>query len=310
MKEKTIIPLLAIGLFWMASCSKENNPFLSPGLSPASKSQLPTKSMVSIGDSYPGAVIDDSYHYNEDGKHYFRVDLNWNYRLYFDNQGNLLAVVDDDSQDDLYQPLTNIHPSILDFVNTHFKGSTIQELEHNVHPDGKMTVEVELSNGHEIYFDSDGKYICQDDKPFSSSSEGNGQHISTINLPQSVQDYLQSNYPGVSIMDAEKYIDASGNIWKYEVELANGIKLHFDDNGSLMVDDNSSSGQDDSFDISLQELPQPALDYLNQNHASESIEKTKKRVDAQGQIREYEVRFESDLRVFFDAMGNHLRTIS
>jgi hypothetical protein len=309
MNEKTIIPILAIGLFWMASCTKDNNPLTNPSLSQAAKSQLPANSINLIEDSYPGAVIDQSFNYREDGRHYFRIDLNWNYRLYFDNQGNLLAVVDDDSQDDLYQPLTNVNPAILDFINSNFPGAALREVEHNMHPDGSMTIEVELSNGREIYFDANGNYICQDDNPMSSSSS-NGNHVSPGTLPQAIQDYLAANYSGITVLDAEQYRDAAGNIWKYEVELADGTKLHFDANGSLMVDDNSSSGQDDSIDISLQDLPAVVRDYLQQNFSSETVEKAKKRIDLQGNVKEYEVRFESDIRVFFDAQGNHLRTVS
>lgn len=135
-----------------------------------------------------------------------------------------------------------------------------------------------------------------------------GEHVSVSSLPALVHSYIQRTYPEATIVKAEKKLNPDGSFRKYEIELSNGMELYFDEQGNVMQDDGGQSGTDDSIDISTSELPQTALDYLASHYPNQRIKRAKKKLNDDGTIRQYEVRLDNDMKVFFNPSGEFLGT--
>ena len=68
-----------------------------------------------------------------------------------------------------------------------------------------------------------------DKKLDEDNSNDESQYIDPADLPQVILDYIISNYPDETIIEAE--IDSDGN---YEVSLSNGYELYFDKDGNFI----------------------------------------------------------------------------
>ncbi len=133
-------------------------------------------------------------------------------------------------------------------------------------------------------------------------ANGSSEPVALSDVPSPVTSYIQTTFNGINILKVEKKLNADGSFRKYEVYLTNGVEIYFDANWVQFFDDNSST-PDDSIDISFSDLPQAAQDYVNTNYAGEAIKKNKKQLDDAGNIRQFEVRFDNDIRIYFNATG-------
>lgn len=84
---------------------------------------------------------------------------------------------------------------------------------------GETEFKVLLSGGTEIEFDSNGNW---------QEIDGNKNALPPTVLPKSIAEYATQNYSGNAVIQIEK--DTKG----YEVELANGYELDFDNNGKFL----------------------------------------------------------------------------
>jgi predicted nucleic acid-binding Zn-ribbon protein len=120
--------------------------------------------------------------------------------------------------------------------------------------------------------------------------------INVATLPQSVIDYIATNYPNETIVTSE--IEDNGN---YEVNLSNNIELIFDSNGTFLgIDDDSNDGYGDSY-INPADLPQVILDYITTNYPNNTIDEAE--LENNGN---YEVELDDETILIFDADGNFL----
>ncbi|TAE60670.1 MAG: hypothetical protein EAZ89_01255 [Bacteroidetes bacterium] len=127
--------------------------------------------------------------------------------------------------------------------------------------------------------------------------------VNISDVPAQATDYLQTTFTTLTIVKVEKKLNADGTVRKYEVYLSNGVEVYFDANWNPISDD-SPGGDDDSFNISFSDLPQVSQDYVTQNFAGEDIKKVKKKLNDAGDVRMYEVRFESGVRLYFAPNGS------
>lgn len=138
---------------------------------------------------------------------------------------------------------------------------------------------------------------------------GSSEHLALSDMPAQALTYVQTTFAGLNIVKIEKKYHSDGSFRVYEVYLENGTELYFDINWNPVADDNGSSGSsgssgtDDSVKIPFGDLPQAAQDYVNQHYPGMAIKQVKKRLDDSGAVRQYEVRFESGLRIYFNAQG-------
>lgn len=109
------------------------------------------------------------------------------------------------------------------FVSEFYTGLRIERVEKE-YDDGELLYEVELSNGDEITFSSDGRWL-QVEAP-------DGRSIPYGIVPAGIRDYLYRYYEGYGVND----ITRTG--YGYEVELTSGLDMKFDSYCNLIgIDD-------------------------------------------------------------------------
>lgn len=186
--------------------------------------------------------------------------------------------------------------SVLNYITSNYPNIMIYKAE--VENNGNY--EVTLANTVELIFDSNGEFLGIDD------DEGNDDygdfHIEIANLPQSILDFITTNYPNEIIEEAE--IENNGN---FEVELSTDITLVFDENGNFLgmgvdhtdMDNEYDDDEEDYSNIDPSDLPQQILDYIASNYSSETI------IQAEVEDNGYfEVTLSNGMELYFDAESN------
>ncbi|MAL60196.1 MAG: hypothetical protein CMC14_09120 [Flavobacteriaceae bacterium] len=246
--KTTLLLLLATAS--IVSCSKDNSTSTTDGPTNAnlvaSRSDnsinvatLPQVVLDYIATNYPDETISASE--IEDNGNY-EVTLSSGIELIFDTNGDFLGI-DDDSGDDYGD--THIDPAdlpqnILDYVLVNYPNNTITEAEL----ENNGNYEIELDDDTVLVFDGNGTFlgvgVDEDDNNGNENEDENeddDQVIDPSTLPQIVLDYISTNYPNETIMQAK--VESDGN---YEVTLNTGLELHFDSNGNFLE---TGNGDDD-----------------------------------------------------------------
>ena len=194
---------------------------------------------------------------------------------------------------------------ILDFVASEYPDLTIDEAEE----EDNGNFEVELSDGTELIFDANGTFLGIDDDS-QENGDFDDSEIAKEDLLQVILDYIELNYPGVGIDEAElEHND------QYEVELNDDTILIFNINGDFQgvgVDENDQDddgnydweeedGNDDGDTIDPAQLPEMALSYLEETYPNITIVHAE--IEDEG---DFEVTMSNGLEVYFDAEGNFL----
>ncbi len=180
--------------------------------------------------------------------------------------------------------------SILDYITENYPGLTIVEAEI----EDNQNFEIELSNGIELIFNSQGEFLGIDD----DENEFDDEEIAPANLPQNILDFISTYYPGIEIEEAE--LENNGN---YEIELENEIEIIFDGDGNFLgqaQDENDDEQGDDEDNINPADLPQSILDYIAANYPDNSI------IEAEREDDGYEVTLNNGVELEFDLEGNFL----
>ncbi len=121
-------------------------------------------------------------------------------------------------------------------------------------------------------------------------------HVSTSSLPQNILDYITSNYPGVTIREAE--IEDNNN---FEVYLSNGLELVFDQDGNFLgIDDDSDDDFGDEY-LTLSEIPENILDFIEDNFPGVQIDEAERENNGN-----YEIELENDVELIFSSNGEFL----
>ncbi len=199
---------------------------------------LPQAILNYVSTNYPNNTIREAE--IEDNNNY-EVELNNGIELIFDQQGNFLGVDNDDDDDFGDEDIApeDLPANIRDFITTHFPGATIEEAER----ENNGNYEIELSNDVEIIFDANGNFLGRADD--DDNDDRDDDDIDVTELPQVIRDYIATNYPDNTIIEAEREDDNS-----YEVTLNNGVELEFDSDGTFLSaeDDNGDDDDDDDDD--------------------------------------------------------------
>lgn len=195
---------------------------------------LPQAILSYISTNYPNNTITEAE--VEDSNNY-EVELNNGTELIFDQQGNFLGVDDDDDDDFGDEDIApeDLPANIRNFVTTYFPGVTIDEAEK----ENNGNFEIELSNDVELIFDANGNFLGRADDD-DDDDDRDDEDIAISDLPQVIRDYIATNYPDNSIIEAEKEDDNS-----YEVTLDNGVELEFDADGTFVSAEDHNGDDDD-----------------------------------------------------------------
>ncbi len=244
---KTLICLILVASIF--SCSKDNsnmatdvptngNLIAARADNTINVATLPQVILDYITANYPNLTIFKA-DIEDDGN--YEVTLSNDIELIFDSNGVFLGV-DDDGDNDYGD--TDINPAdlpqvILDYILVNYPNETINEAEL----ENNGNYEIELSNDVVLVFDGNGTFLGVG----ADDNHDDDQVIDPATLPQIIHDYISTNYPTATILEAE--IKDDGN---YEVTLSNGIELFFDANGNFLRtgdgDDNDGSGDDNGDD--------------------------------------------------------------
>lgn len=288
-QTKLFLAFIAVSLIF-AACSKDENTnedssqqvqsvlFLN-----VSTGNYPGDIDTYVSNNYPNDTIEEVYQEDySNGTTKYEVELSNDIELYFDANGNYLGMDDDDDN----VAVSNLPQVIIDYVNNNHSGENIVKAEFETE-DGQDIYEVYLSNGMELYFDSNGNYLGMDD---------DSSYINVSALPQSIKDYISNNYPNAAILYAEEDYDDGQTI--YEVKLDNGMELEFDSNGNLL------SSDDDN--IPIAQLPQAILDYVSNNYPNNTIVEAE--FEFENGQKMYEVELDNELELYFDMNGNFIKS--
>lgn len=240
-KYVLMLMMLVFAGFMTASCEKEDSDEMEDEMMVANSSSasktiavedLPTVITDYIATNYPDAAITKAEQ-EDDGS--YEVYLDNGLEVEFDMDGNFLKeeMDDDEGEDDDDKIAVEDLPSVItDYIAANYPGTTIVEAERE--DDGGF--EVELDNGLELEFDADGNFVeaeMEDDDDDDGEDDDDGDDkIAVEDLPVVITDYIAANYPGTTIVEAEREDDGG-----YEVELDNGIELEFDADGNFIKED-------------------------------------------------------------------------
>ena len=121
-------------------------------------------------------------------------------------------------------------------------------------------------------------------------------YVNPASLPQSILNYISTNYPDNTITEAE--IEDNNN---YEVELNNDVELVFDQQGNFLgIDDDSDDDFGDE-DIAVGDLPENIRTFINTHFSGATIEEAERENNGN-----YEIELSDDTELVFDSNGNFL----
>jgi uncharacterized membrane protein YkoI len=179
-------------------------------------SELPSQIIDYINNNYPDNQIVKAEKEFEDGTQVYEITLNNGFELYFTLDGTFLELEYDNS----YISTDDVPQAILDYISTNYPDASILFIEKDIE-DGVVEYEVYLDNGLELDFDANGNFSSSDDN-----------YIPITDLPQSIIDYVETNYPNNTIDEAEIEFENGQEV--YKVELDNDIELYFDMDGNFL----------------------------------------------------------------------------
>ncbi len=125
-------------------------------------------------------------------------------------------------------------------------------------------------------------------------SVGMFAQVNTNNLPGTAQDFIKQHFSSVSVEKVEE--NSNWQIWeddKFEVTLANGMELDFDENGNIIEIDTANNEA-----IPMNALPSSIASYLTKNHPDAKV------IGWEKSDKEHEVELANGTEVEFDAEGN------
>jgi len=130
--------------------------------------------------------------------------------------------------------------------------------------------------------------------------------INTGQLPESIPVYINENYPGAEIEEAEKLENSEGTFFVVAIESENDeeMELLFGESGSFIeelieMDDEGAGGDDDEGDedggeenevvIDVADLPDAVLEYVGQNYSDFTITEAEMETKQDGVFYEVEL---------------------
>lgn len=189
---------------------------------------------------------------------------------------------------DLHLNTSALPQNILDYIVTNYPGMTIREAEI----EDNNNYEIELNNDLELIFDSEGNFLGEDTD--DDDNNFGDDDMTVAEVPQTIKDFIITNFPGATILKAER--ENNGN---FEIELNNDEELIFDAQGNflgLAVDEDENEDEDDE-DISVSELPQNVRDYITANYPANTV------IEAEREDDGFEVTLNNGVELKFDEDG-------
>ncbi len=182
---------------------------------PINYAELPQSAQSFIATNFPDAMAISIVKDNEEDEDMYEVKLDNGIELNFNRQGQWTEI---ESNGAVQIPESLIPEQVLSYVQAHFSGAAVKSIEKE---DNEWRVE--LSNGEELSFDSNGQSTPDND------TDSDEIAISFDELPQVAQDFMVTYFQAVGITSITK--EQADLDSMYEIHLQNGFELEFDQNG-------------------------------------------------------------------------------
>lgn len=220
-----IIPLFS--LLFYSSCHLLDDPeeVIDPPLG-----LLPPPAEEYIEENYPDFTIEEV---EEDeicgGNEVYEVELEDgpgpDIELYFDLDGEFLFAASE-------MEVAGLPASVLGTIETEYPEAEIEEAELYEFPDGSVQYYLELEGDMqevELVLNEDGSIACSEEEEDDDDEDDDDEE--EVDLPMDVLDFINSNYDGYEVEEAEEEELCNGTE-VYEVELEDGpgpdLELYFD----------------------------------------------------------------------------------
>ncbi|MBE7639965.1 hypothetical protein GUB10_06440 [Salegentibacter sp. BLCTC] len=128
---------------------------------------------------------------------------------------------------------------------------------------------------------------------FSLCSFGMFAQADAKNLPSKAKSFIEQHFSSNTVEIKE---NSNWQIWedeKYEVKLANGVELDFDEDGNII----EIESQDNTV-IPIEALPSKIISYLEKNYADVQV------IGWEKQKKEQEIELANGIELEFDGQGN------
>ncbi|MCA4808471.1 PepSY-like domain-containing protein [Empedobacter stercoris] len=158
--------------------------------------------------------------------------------------------------------------------------------------------ESDIANHPESSTSSNSYVILQDDgQQKTVNIDSNEMVVSADNLPVNVQNFLAQNFGNLKLLNAIKEVER--NITTYNIQLKDGTKLEFSDNGQWIEVKNGLGKA-----IPTNFFPEKIKSYLEKNNLKSPI----KKIERDKKDGSYEVEFlQSKQTLKFNSHGNFIK---
>lgn len=153
------------------------------------------------------------------------VELSEDILLFFDLEGNFLteeAEVDEEEEE--YLSFDDLPEEIIAYLEDEYPEAEVVEIIQEFNGN----YEVVLDNGIELYFDEEGEILYEEDEGYYGD-DPEEEDIPISELPTAIVDYINSNYPTATIIQADLLTNDG-----YKVHITDDIELYFDEEGEFV----------------------------------------------------------------------------
>ncbi len=177
------------------------------------------------------------------------------------------------------------------FLSQHFPGDKVSFASENRDATG-VNYYALLASGCKLEFDDRGEWEEISNRKGSVPDEV---------VPAAVMAYVQTNYSGERIIEIERDYHRLTGAYSYDIELAGGVEIGFDELGEWEEVSNHNSPVPDAI------VPAQIKSYVSTNYAGAFILKIERNVHRTSGTVTYEVELSNRVEIDFDAAFNAVR---
>tara|TARA_R110002051_G_scaffold234056_5_gene295614 strand:- start:6733 stop:7944 length:1212 start_codon:yes stop_codon:yes gene_type:complete len=215
----------------LESINDMEEPLVTSKINPAMLPSVALDYLVSHYDSY--AVMEVSLEEYGD----YEVTLDNGTEIYFNSSGSFLdtgnAYGSDtgDNEGGTIISTNELPQLIVDQISISYPQLSITQARKRAND----RIDIDLSNGLEIYFDANGSYLSTDE---NNNGDDHGTVVDLKTTPPEVQKYLLTNYLNTPVSKVQ--LEASGH---YKIFFVNEKQIYLDVNGKLIKDVNTPENE-------------------------------------------------------------------
>lgn len=288
-KRNIVLVALLLSMAGFTSCSSDGQKGKN-NTEQISKDQLPTNSKSFLGSVFPNASFRHTAKVNKPNYYgtEYTTSLDNNVKIDFDKTGHWTEVEMSDNSAIPVEFLKREVPAIFDYINKHYQGQSIVELDREV----RKGYEVTLSSGLELIFNTKQEFVGLD-----LDTDKDEVLITASELPKEALTFLKEHFKEVEMVLIKKELDKHGD--EYKVYLSNGIKVEFDHTGKWVEVEVKQEVKIPSILI-----PIKAITYIQANYTAFRINSIERELNT---FKVELVNGKQEVELLFDQEGNFLR---